>query len=241
MTSNESPRDAAVRMTESLREQAGASLRAVVLHGSVARGEAVPGVSDVNLLVLLGDASPASLRALAPAAREWHQSAGGPPLVLTEQEWARAADVFAIEVADMQQAHEMLHGNDPVTGLTVKAAHLRLQTERELRGKLLQLREGTLLAADSPADLGWLLVAALPSFTSYMRAALRLAGRVVPDETASVIRDAAELVGGDAAAFAEVWRARQAGRRIELRLEDAAVADYYGLAERLADWVDRLP
>lgn len=235
------PREAAERLTAGLRERAGPNLRSVVLHGSVARNEAVPGVSDVNVLVLLDEAGPEELRAIAPLAREWLERAGGPPLILTEREWSRAADVFAIEVADMKDAHELLFGMDPVASLEPKRSELRLQTERELRGKLLQLREGTLLAAESPTELGWLLSAALPSFTAYMRATLRLAGREVPGDTPSVIIATAETISGDPASFATVWEARSAGRKLEANIGDAIVADYYGLAERMADHVDRLP
>ena len=238
---NANPRDSARRLTDGLRERAGANLRSVVLHGSVARNEAVAGVSDVNVLVLLDEAGPDQLRAIAPLAREWLESAGGPPLILTEAEWRRAADVFAIEVADMKDAHELLFGADPVAGLEPKRQELRLQTERELRGKLLQLREGTLIAAESPTELGWLLSAALPSFTAYMRATLRLAGRDVPKDTPSVILATAEVITGDPAPFAAVWEARAAGRKLEASIDDPIVADYYGLAERMADHVDTLP
>ncbi|HUF11801.1 MAG TPA: nucleotidyltransferase domain-containing protein [Longimicrobiales bacterium] len=238
---NTNPRDSAQRLTAGLRERAGTNLRSVVLHGSVAREEAIAGVSDVNVLVLLDEARPDQLRALAPLAREWLESAGGPPLILTEREWKRAADVFAIEVADMKEAHELLFGTDPVAALEPKRHELRLQTERELRGKLLQLREGTLLAAESPAELGWLLSAALPSFTAYMRATLRLAGRDVPRDTPSVILATAEVIVADPAPFAAVWEARWAGRKLEAKIDDPIVADYYGLAERMADHVDTLP
>ena len=240
-TKNNNPREAAERLTAGLRERAGPNLRSVILHGSVVRDEAVAGVSDVNVLVLLDDASPEYLRAIAPLAREWKDSAGAPPLIFEEREWQRAADVFAIEVADMKDAHELLYGMDPVATLEPKRNELRLQTERELRGKLLQLREGTLLAAESPTELGWLLTAALPSFTAYMRATLRLAGKPVPKDTPSVIIATAETIAGDPAPFAAVWQARTAGRKLEAKITDPIVADFYGLAERMADHVDRLP
>ena len=141
----------------------------------------------------------------------------------------------------MKDTHELLFGTDPVASLEPKTSELRLQTERELRGKLLQLREGTLLAAESPAELGWLLTAALPSFTAYMRATLRLAGKTVPRDTPSVIIATAETIAGDPASFATVWEARSSGRKLEAKISDPVVADFYGLAERMADHVDRLP
>ena len=46
-----------------------------VLYGSAARGDWVPGRSDVNLLVLIDDAAPAALRRLTPAVTAWHGQA----------------------------------------------------------------------------------------------------------------------------------------------------------------------
>lgn len=241
-TTNADPRVTARELVDGLARVEGENLRAALLHGSVARGEAVPGVSDVNVLVLLDDAGPPVLQRLALVAREWHERAGTPPLLLTRAEWTRAADVFAIEVSDMRDAREMLHGDDPVAELAVDPTELRLQTERELRGKLLQLREGALLAAASPDELGWLLGAALPSFAAFMRAALRLERADVPAETSKLIARAAETMGdADPEPLQRVWAARREGRTLQPDMADPLVAGYYDFAERLADHVDRLP
>src|SRR5215208_4721566 len=59
--------EAAHDYTERLREYHGDTLVAVYLAGSVARGEAVPGFSDVNLICLLREAPED-----AEAAEQWH-------------------------------------------------------------------------------------------------------------------------------------------------------------------------
>lgn len=227
-------------LTAELSDLLGQVLASVLVFGSVARDEVVHGVSDTNVLVLLERLDTGLLVRAAPLIQRWSRKEKAPPLVLSTGEWRRAADVFAIEVTDMQDAHLLLHGPDPVAALTVTPRELRLQAERELRGKLLQLREGLLLAAGNSAEVGRLLAGALPSFTAYMRSTLRLAGRPVPAATPAVIREAAGLLDADAAPMQAVWDARQAGRPPSPALDDPLVEGYYDFAERMADYVDGL-
>ncbi|HEX7118759.1 MAG TPA: nucleotidyltransferase domain-containing protein [Longimicrobiales bacterium] len=234
------PGRTAAEFAEALHEKLGERLHSALLFGSVARGEAVQGVSDINVLVLLDRIDADALRAASPLARRWAKSGNTAPLLMAEEEWRRAADVFAIELADMRDAHRILHGRDPLAELEVDVASLRLQTERELRGKLLQLREGMLLAAEDEAAVGRLLLLALPSFVTYLRATLRLAGRDVPPRTPEVIEAAARLVESDPAPLLRTWEARTRRQPIRAGVDAPLVVGYYALAERTAAYVDHL-
>lgn len=236
----EDPKKVAEELSRAYAELFGERLRSALLYGSVARGEAIGGVSDINVLLLLDRLDPATLRAASPLARRWSGAGNAAPLFMTWDEWQSASDVFGIELADMRDAHIMLHGSDPLAGLEVERRALRLQAERELRGKLLQLREGLLLAATDGKEIGRLLAVALPSFVTYLRAALRLAGRAVPIRTAAVIEEATALVNAPGDAFLEVARARSEGKALDLAVESPVVDGYFALAEQTARFVDSL-
>ncbi len=234
-------RKAAESYATELSNALGDRLRSVVLHGSVARGEPVKGVSDVNLLVLLDRIDPPLLRELAPHARRWLEKQRALPLVLTWDEWAAASDAFAIETSDMLDAHEVLHGSDPLLDTTVEPRHLRIQAERELRGKLIHLRQGTLAAADRPRELGRLLLAALPSVATYLRAALRLAGeQVTGEETPAVFSRGSRLVGTDETRLLELWDLRSRQKEPEAGVEDPRVAAVHAVLEHTVEYVDTL-
>ena len=226
--------------TERLSDALGERLRSVVLHGSVARDEAVESVSDVNLLVLVDEVDPELLRLLAPLAREWLETERSLPLVLTWDEWAAASDAFAIETADMLDAHRVLHGDDPLETTVVEDEDLRLQAERELRGKLVHLREGTLAAADRPADLGRLLLTALPSVATYLRAALRLSGQPAPMNTRETFQRGCAVVGGDPEALVRLWEMRGRRQVPEVDVGDPPVAAVHRILERTVEYVDTL-
>lgn len=234
------PVDTARELVRGLENVYRDRLRSVLLHGSVARGEVVPGVSDINVFVLLDTIGAEDLQLGSHLARRWVEAGNTPPLYMAWPEWRRAADAFAIELADMRDAHLVLHGSDPLEGLVLDRTALRLQAEREIRGKLVQLREGLLLAAEEPEQVGRLLLGALPSFTTFMRTALRLAGRPVTPVTTDVIRDTALLVGEDATPILEFWQARLDGAPPALSVTDARSVAYYQFAERVADFIDHV-
>jgi hypothetical protein len=140
----------------------------------------------------------------------------------------------------MRDAHELLFGTDPLAACKADASAMRLQAERELRGKLLQLQTGLLVAASAPADVGQLLMQSIPSFTTYMRTVLRLSNQPVPGSTSEVINRATELVGGSADAYHRVWDARVRKQELKVAVDEPLVDAYYDTAEKLADYVDTL-
>lgn len=234
------PKESARKLVGDWASLFGGRLHSALLFGSVARDEAVPGVSDINVLLLIDHIDAGTLKQASSVTRSWMKTSREAPLLFEADQWVRAADVFAIEIADMRDAHEVLHGTDALASCRADESAMRLQAERELRGKLLQLQTGLLVAADTAADVGTLLTQSLPSFTTYMRTVLRLAGQAVPANTPETIRLATQMVGGNADAFQQVWDARREGRPLKLAVDDAVVDAYYDTAEKLADYVDTL-
>ena len=216
----------------------GGRLNSVLLFGSVARGEAIEGVSDVNVMVVLDHVDAATLRLASPHARRWAKGGNTAPLIFGAEEVSRAADAFAIEFSDMIDAHEVLHGGDPLSGFTMDSSAMRLQAEREIRGKVVQLRQGLLLSASDATQTGRLLARALPSFATYHRAILRLRGETVPSGMADVITAAAKAIGAEPDPFLRVLASRSAKKPLALRIDDPIVEGYYSLADKTAAYVD---
>jgi hypothetical protein len=179
-----------------------------VLYGSAARGDFVPGRSDLNLMLILDDISPRTLGALAGAFGLWRKSGYEPPLVIGRLEWARATDVFPIEITDMRCGYEVPRGADPVAGLTVAPADLRHALEREFRGKLLRLRQGYVAAGGNPGALGTLAGRSAGTVMVLLRALLVLLGRPVPREPVELAAAAAAAMGMDGEPLLNVIRHR---------------------------------
>ncbi len=226
------------RFAERLAAALGDGLVAAVLYGSAARGTYVKGRSDLNVLIILRDASAEALRPAAPVLADWVKAGEPAPLVFSEAEWRASADVFPIEIEDMREAHRLLRGADVFAGLATTRADLRQELEREVRGKLLRLRTEYAAAAPSGKALARLLVGTASTFLTLMRATLRLAGREPPREPGPLVRAAAEAAGMDAAAFDWVVGRLEGRGMPALEPYDPVAARYVDAIERLARFVD---
>ncbi len=166
-----------------------------VLYGSLVRGEYLESWSDVNLLLVLESAAPDVLRSLDTAFAGWARSHHPPPLMLSRPEWRRAADVFPVEITDMRGAYRLLRGEDPLAEVRVERAELRAALERDLRGRLLRLRQGFVALAADPGALAGLARDTAPSVVVLLRAALTLAGAQLPGTRADTVAAAGLVIG----------------------------------------------
>src|SRR5262245_46721324 len=112
-----------------LESALGANLVSLTLYGSSARNQQVDGRSDINLLLIARDASTEGLRGAAPVLAEWIGGGETAPLIFSQDEWRASADVFPLEIEDMRDAHRVIRGTDPVSGLTTDRAQMREQLE----------------------------------------------------------------------------------------------------------------
>jgi predicted nucleotidyltransferase len=175
-----------------------------VLYGSVVRGEYVESWSDVNLLLVLESAAPEVLRALGTAFAGWARSHEPPPLVLSRPEWRRAADVFPVEITDIRGAYRLLRGEDPLADVSVARPDLRSALERDLRGRLLRLRQGFVALASDPGALAGLARDTAPSVVVLLRVALTLVGAQLPPTRADTVAASGLVFGFDPAALTEI-------------------------------------
>jgi hypothetical protein len=218
----------------------GEDLVSLVLYGSAARGDFRAERSDVNLLLILADASPAALRPIGPIVHRWVKAGHAPPLIFAEHGWRASTDVFPMEIEDMRPAHRVLRGRDPLKDLETSPADQRQQLEREALRTLLRLRAEYAASGPHPKALGALLVASAGTCFALFRAVLRLKGTVPPQPPEELVQAAARLVGFDPAAFDWVL-ARLAGRQAAPLTQFDPIAErYLSAVERLAEYVDQM-
>jgi hypothetical protein len=192
-----------------LCQAAGENLQSVLLYGSAAGGEFHPEFSDLNLLCILRATSFGELTAMAPAVEWWNRQKHRPPLVLTGEELEHSADVFSIELLDMQQNHRLLFGNDVLSELRIPMHLHRAQLEYELREKVVLLRQRLLSAAGNRGRLWELLLGSVPAFTTLFRHALIALGHPAPSSKRDVIRTLSAHVRFDPSAFLQLLDLRE--------------------------------
>jgi predicted nucleotidyltransferase len=208
-----------------------------VLYGSAARGDFVPGRSDINLMLVLEQLTAPVLRSLSRAFSAWRKATPEPPLILSRAEWNRASDAFPIEITDMRLSYQVLRGSDPLAGVQVDLADLRKALEREFRGKLLRLRQGYASYAPEPAALGSLGLQSAATILVLLRGVLTVAGKPVPTDATELAGAAAALIGFEPEHLLHVVRHRSDR---EWRCGAPEFENYMGAVEQTAQFVDQL-
>jgi len=182
-----------------LQTACGDNLISVVLYGSAAREEFHEHYSDVNVMVILRDLGLASLAALTPVVQWWtHEEKFTPPLLMTDGELRESADVFAIELLDIQRTHKTLAGEDVVSAIQVPMNLHRVEVEHELRTILLRLRQHMLLVPAKEDELRLVLAKSMSSVVTLFRHALITVGKVPPEGKAKLLEQAGEVFGFNA-------------------------------------------
>jgi len=226
------------QVVEQVRQAFGPDLVTLVLYGSAAGDDYVPGRSDLNFAVVLTRITFAHLRALHRLLPGWHALGVSAPLFVDRAFLARARDVFPMEFFDIQGQHRVLFGEAVFATLGIDGHNLRYQAEYEARSKLLRLR---VLYAEIGADtarLEALMQESAKTFVLVMKAVLRLRGLAVPVRYLDAVAAFEASLG---ASFPTVRRAVA----VKLGVErwsgpiDATVEPYLDEVERLVDIVDR--
>jgi len=221
-----------------LRAAYGARLNSVVLFGSAAAGEHIPKRSDYNVLLLLNEIDASSLASASGVARAWSDAGNPPPMTMTVDEWRGSADVFPMEYADILDRHRVLYGTPPFDGLSVSMHDLRLQLEHQAMGKLLQLRQGTLLAGVDGKRQVELIAASLSTMMVLFRAVLRLKGEKPDTDNAAVAQRVGTLAGFDAAPFVRAVQHVRGERKLESGEAGVVLSDYLAGIRRLQRYLD---
>jgi predicted nucleotidyltransferase len=204
---------------------------AVVLYGSAAGADWVPGRSDVNTVIVLRGASTAALDALAPIVAKWRRRGFALPVVLDREQVAHAGHLFPMELDDIVRQHRLIVGRDPFTEVAVDSEALRRECAQEAFGKILRLRALYVQQRGDRAALRRMFVDSVKTFLTVIRHVLRLRGVTVPQAYEGVLT-AAEDVLGPLPAMRTVLAHRHAPRRAASAL-DAVGADYIAEVERI--------
>jgi predicted nucleotidyltransferase len=223
-----------------LRAAYGARLSSVVLYGSAAGGEHIPSRSDYNVLVLLESLdSSQSFVAASAVARAWREAGNPPPMTMTVEEWRRSSDIFPMEYADILERNRVLHGAPPFEGISVDRADLRLQLEQQVMGKLLQLRQGALLAGADGKRQSELVAASLSTMMVLFRAVLRLHGEPPTGDNTKTATRVGELAGFDPAPFVRAVRHVHGAEKLSPDQAGQVLSGYLAAIERLNRYLDQ--
>ncbi len=218
----------------------GGDLVSIILYGSATGKDYRPGKSDVNFMIVLSDEGIEGLDRAFGIVKKWRKKGVAIPLFLAEVYVETSLDVFPIEYLNFQRDYVVVFGKDILKGLTFNPEFIRLQCEREIKGKLLILREAFLETSGKGGSLKGVIGQSIPAFIAIFEALLYLKGKDLPKERREIIKNMCETFEMNAGVFEKLLDIKTE----KVKLSDTeimkAFKDYLKEVSELAKTVDAL-
>lgn len=196
--------------------------------------------SDVNSILVLKEMDIKFLEIIAPLGRKHGNNRVAAPLIMTPDYINSSRDVFPVEFLNFKLIHSTVFGEDIFKDIEISRTDLRYQCEREIKTKLIWLRQGYL---SSMGDRKTLTAGFVKSITGYMplfRALIVLFGKEPPVKQGDVITALSEAMNVNTDAFKKVLKEKR--ERVNLSIEEinSMFEDYYAATEKLGNMVDEI-
>jgi predicted nucleotidyltransferase len=162
---------------DALRSALADNLYSIVLYGSAARGDFVPGVSDLNILIVLNESTPAAHVAIAHALRS---HANVEPFIVGRPGLLRTARAFPAKVAAIRRTARTVVGSDPLADLPRFPELERFAAEQALRNVRLRLVYNFVKRSADAAAYTRFVLNFVPAIYSACNGVLELEGVGVP-------------------------------------------------------------
>jgi predicted nucleotidyltransferase len=163
---------------DSLRQAVGENLYSCCVYGSAVRGNMIVGLSDINLLIVLNESTAAAHKVVEAALRKYPKV---DPFILGRRGFERSVRAFAPKFASIQQHYRIIHGADPLAGITLDPKLEKFLCEQALRNLRLRM-VFSFVTRHKNKDYNHFLVRNVTPFFVQFSEALRLHGLVLPDD-----------------------------------------------------------
>jgi len=217
----------------------GETVKTILVYGSAATSDYVPGKSDVNFLVVLTDEGMEQIERAQKHASKWIRK-NWHPLFLTREYIGRSLDSFPVEFLNMQAAYRLIRGEDVLKNLKIEKKDLRLQCERELKGKLLHLRQGFISSGGKAKHLRKLLLESMSAFIAIFRALLSIKDVPCPETRDEAAVKTGEVYGLNTSLFIMLLSLRTEPKRLKKDQLEKKTMELIREIDRLIKIVDDL-
>ena len=208
MPSKKDPLNVASGFAQEMKRAFGEELQALLLVGSAARGDFISGKSDVNTLVILTPEGMEWLEKAYPILQTWRRKGLAVPHFMMPDAVERGLDSYPLEFLDFKTFHQVILGPDILADITIPPRPLRLQIEREMRGKLFLLRQVFASEAGHSKQLQIVLKRSVAVFTAVFQGILDLGNRPIPADRSTLFKEAAAFAGFSDRVFLQILDVR---------------------------------
>jgi hypothetical protein len=213
-------------------------LHSITITGSALTDDFDSETSDVNSVFVLHAMDLEFLEFLAPLGKTYGKKRIASPLIMTPEYVLKSLDVFPMEFLNIRLLHDTIFGDDLFQNLVIDRSDLRLQCERELKARLIGLRQGYLSSSGNAKILTDLFVNTIAGYIPLFRGIILLLGKEPPLNNQDVLTVLSEISGVDTHVFKTVLKQKKQKTKMTLNQLTAIFKDYYTAMEKLGDITD---
>ena len=191
-------------MLDDLLNEHASNIHSIHITGSAVISDYHEKFSDINSVVVLHDMDLKFITFLAPLGKKYGKKKIAAPFVMTPGYVQDSLDAFPIEFLDFKLIHKTVYGPDIFVALEIATAPLRLQAEREIKTKLIHLRQGYISSLGKKERLSEILIRSFTGSMALFRAIIKLLGKEPPVARAEVIAVVGAACGVDTAVFMDL-------------------------------------
>ena len=195
------PKEIFPDITTDYKDIYGDDLFSIILYGSATGRDYRPGKSDINFMIVLSEEGIERLDRAFEIVKKWRKRNVAIPLFLTENYVETSTDVFPIEYLNFKSNYVPVYGKDILKDLSFDTEFVRLQCEREIKGKLLLLREAYLETSGKGRALKDVISQSIRAFVAIFEALLHVKGLELPKGKLQIIRATVQAFDIDSSVF----------------------------------------
>lgn len=221
---------------DSFREK----MHSVYVTGTAITNDFNDSISDVNSIFVLKEMDLRFLELLAPLGKTYGKKRVAAPLIMTPGYVQASLDVFPIEFLNFKLIHTTVFGEDVLKDIEIRQSDLRQHCERELKVKLIWLRQGYL---DAMGDRKLLTEGFVNSITGYIplfRGIITLLGKEPPAIQSEVITALSEAANINTDVFTQVLKEKHDKIKLSIEELNTMFEDYYEATEKIGKIVDEI-
>lgn len=216
------------------------NIHSMYIIGSSVTSDFNEKTSDTNSVVVLHGMDFGFIGFLASLGKKYAKKGIAAPLVMTPDYIRNSLDVFPIEFLDLKRIHKTICGEDILKDIRIDKSHLRLQCEREIKTKLIGLRQGYISSLGDKNILIEKLSRSIAGYITLFRAIIYLMGKEPPIRKSEVISSLREAIGIETEIFEKMILLKR--KEIALSGEEiyTAFEHYYRATETIGKIVDEI-
>lgn len=172
-------------------------LVSVLITGSAAKGEYIPKKSDINFVVVLTEDGMKKIPDFLSTVKKWSKANVSIPLFLYEEYIKSSLDSFPIEFLNIKNNSRTIFGENITDIIEIDKKDLRLQVEREIKGKLLQLRQVFFEINKNPKSFREFISVSVSTFNPIFSAAVYLKNDNYPKNKNEIYTEISEIFSID--------------------------------------------